>query len=105
MEYTKGELYLVSETEYDHIIYLRDKPNRRDKIMARFINEADATLFLSGGDMYEALRKIRALSSDTILYDIANRAITKAEKPSALVFLCSSLWQSAQSQTISNGSL
>jgi len=35
---TKGELYLVSETEYDHIIYLRDKPNRRDKIVARFIN-------------------------------------------------------------------
>ena len=56
MEYTEGELYLVSETEYDHIIYLRDKPNRRDKIVARFINKADALLFLATPDMYEALK-------------------------------------------------
>ena len=56
-DYTKGELYLVSEKEFDHIIYLRDKPNRQDKIVARFISKDDALLFLAAPATYEALKK------------------------------------------------
>ena len=31
-------------------------------------------------ELYEALRKIRALTPDTIIYDIATTAISKAEE-------------------------
>jgi len=35
-------------------------------------------------DLYEALEKIRAISPDTIIYDIANTALAKVDNPSAL---------------------
>ncbi len=87
-EYTKGELHLVSETKYDHIIYLRDEPKRRDKIIARFVNKADALLFLSSADMYEALKKLMLDGNrqdlHPIVIQIIEQALAKVDNPPAL---------------------
>ena len=82
MEYTKGELRLVSETEYEHIIYLRDKPNRGNKIVSKFAKKDDALLASASGDMYEALKGIMADLENYLQPYILERtveALAKAE--------------------------
>lgn len=97
MEYTKGEWKAV----FDGGLCIKDADNRKLALLfdgGYEEKEANARLIVATVNaciklnpnnpmavaqsiekMYEALHKIRAISPETIIYDIANTAISKVE--------------------------
>lgn len=67
MNYTKGELCACGFPQSHPIPHEHDLTNREKQIIA----QKDERI----SDLYEALEKIRSMTPDTIIYDIATTAL------------------------------
>lgn len=73
-EYTKGEWGAFKSASGDWVIATDDE------LICREVRHYNAHLIAQAPRLYEALEKIRAITPETIIYDIANTAIAAVEE-------------------------
>ena len=74
MGYTEGD-WVIDRVSYSGDVFIKDTEGK----FIALVDKRYVHLLVTAPKLLEALRKIRAMTPETIIYDIANTALASAE--------------------------